>query len=183
LGGPRCLWHQTAPTGCGQHHRCGRGPIAREFEGVFAVPVDRAKTDQREGAKMRGRHCLEWGLRLLTVLLLFGTGEARADAVPPDQYSCDGLGKQAGDACTTADGRPGLCQMSDDCLGKDLAHWDRDASTRPPVTTYACPKCVAVPDDSACSIGSSSPSHRFAPWTLAAAFSLLFLARRHRRQK
>jgi hypothetical protein len=120
---------------------------------------------------------------VLQLLLLFLASSARADSIPPDQYSCDGLGKQAGDTCTTSDGKVGRCQMSDGCVTKDLAHWDRDASSYPPVVTYSCPKCVPSPDDGACGIATSSPAHRFAPWVLAASFSLLFLFGRHRRRR
>lgn len=129
---------------------------------------------------MRKRHAVGLGLCLLSALLLLGAGPVRADSVPPDQYACSG--KQAGDACTTGDGKAGRCQTTDGCVTKDLAHWDRDASTYPPVITYACPQCVPSPDDGGCAIATPSPVHRFGPWVLAASFSLLFLFARRRRR-
>lgn len=149
-------------------------------KGNFLYLMVRANS---KDAKVPRHHWLVLGLGALQVLFLFFAGGARADAIPPDQYACDGLGKQAGDACTTADGMPGRCQVSDGCAKKDLANWDRDASTYPPIVTYSCPKCVPAPDNGACGLAASSPAHRFAPWVIAATFSLLFLLARHRRRR
>ena len=100
---------------------------------------------------------------------------ARADITPPEAESC--VGKAAGDACVY--NGAGACQ-DQTCTGIDYAHWDHDASSQPPSTTYACLKCVA--DDSACSIGKQATARRVAPWLLAGAFSLLFVVARRRRQ-
>lgn len=123
------------------------------------------------------------GLGALSLFLLLGAGNARADSLPPDQYECEGLGKKAGDTCTTVEGKAGRCELLDGCTTKDMANWDRDASTYPPIITYACPKCVPSADDGACAIATPSPARRIAPWVLAASFSLLFLFGRHRRRR
>ena len=130
---------------------------------------------------------------------------ARADLAPPETQPC--LGKAAGDACVY--NGAGTCQ-SQTCSKLDYAHWDRDASSGPPSTIYACLECIAgastatptstatstqtaantntdggtLPsnDDSACSIGKQVTAKRVAPWLLAGVFSLLFVIARRRRQ-
>jgi hypothetical protein len=62
---------------------------------------------------------------------------ARADLVPPEVSAC--AAKQAGAACTN--NGPGVCKDST-CSRLDYSKWDRDASSSPPTTTYACLECV-----------------------------------------
>lgn len=124
---------------------------------------------------------------------------ARADVAPPETSPC--VGKAAGDACVY--GGAGTCQ-NQTCSKSGYYNWDRDASSSPPITSYACVKCIvgtgtttatdtttntnpdggAPPskDDGACSIGKQATAKRVAPWLLAGAFSLLFLFRHRRRQ-
>jgi len=118
---------------------------------------------------------------LLAAFLLSST-PALADVPPPETEPC--VGKAAGSACTY--NGPGTCQ--------------NQICTRPTSGDYACVKCVTgtdtgtatttttdsdpqpAQDDSACSIGTHVTARRVAPWVLAAACSLLFFARRHRRR-
>jgi hypothetical protein len=140
---------------------------------------------------------------LLTSLLFLVTvvisAPLRADIPPADVEPCQG--KAAGDACVY--GTAGTCQEST-CSSP---------SPPPSGTTYACLRCVpgsttgtqtstASPtatgtathtgtgtdtsssgDSSWCSVGKTSMMGRIAPWLMAAAFSLLFLISRRRRQK
>jgi hypothetical protein len=126
-------------------------------------------------------------------------GPARADITPPEVQPCQT--KQAGDACLY--NGAGTCQ-NQTCIKADYAHWDQDASTAPPTTSYACVKCIGgtntetntstgtatnadggpppANDSGTCAIGKQATVKRIAPWFLAGAFSLLFLFARRRRQ-
>ncbi|MBN2574895.1 MAG: hypothetical protein JXP73_10055 [Deltaproteobacteria bacterium] len=130
--------------------------------------------------------------------VLFLGNAARADVPPPETEPC--VGKQVGDACVY--NGSGTCQ-NQTCSKLDYASWDRDASSSPPSTTYACVKCVVgtptetntatatntnadggeppSEEDSGCSIGRRTTAKRVVPWLLAATFSLLFLYGRRRR--
>jgi hypothetical protein len=70
--------------------------------------------------------------------MLFIGPSARADVIPPDVYACNG--KQLGDACSDTS-VSGICQTSS-CTKLDYSQWNRDASSGPPSTTYACVKCA-----------------------------------------
>ena len=121
---------------------------------------------------------------------------SRADVAPPENQPC--VGKAAGAACVYNGN--GTCQTRT-CSKLDYANWDRDASSSPPSTTYACLQCLIgtttgadtatntradggpLPSngDSSCSIGRQGTAKRIAPWLVAGAFSLLFLFGRRRR--
>jgi hypothetical protein len=135
---------------------------------------------------------------ILFATLLAGAS-ARADVAPPETEPC--IGKAVGAACVY--GGPGTCQ-NQTCNKTDYYNWDRDASSSPPITSYACVKCIVgtstttttdtatntnpdggappAKDDGSCSIGKQAIAKRVAPWLLAGAFSLLFLFRRRRQQ-
>lgn len=74
------------------------------------------------------------------VALIGWGGAARADVAPPETSPC--VGKQVGDSCTY--NGAGVCQSST-CSKLDYLNWDRDASSSPPTTTYACVKCLPGP--------------------------------------
>jgi hypothetical protein len=119
---------------------------------------------------------------------------ARADMIPPEADAC--RTKQVGAACSYSGGT-GTCQ-NQTCHHFDYSNWDRDASTSPPSTSYACVECLTATDTNtntnmdggdspskdggSCSIGKQSSATRVAPWLLAAAFSSLFLIGRKRRR-
>jgi hypothetical protein len=74
---------------------------------------------------------------------------ALADAIDPYAYACQG--KDAGDTCTVAMNCGSASNCADEhgsCLGTtcsrlDYQHWDRDASSTPPVDYYPCLVCNA----------------------------------------
>ena len=132
---------------------------------------------------------------ILFAVAFFGA-TARADIPPPEVEPCQG--KTAGTACVY--NGAGTCQ-DQTCDKADLSHWDHDASSSPPTTSYACLKCIGgtdtntststvtntdggppANDSGSCSIGRQATVKRMAPWFLAGAFSLLFLFARRRRQ-
>jgi hypothetical protein len=139
---------------------------------------------------------------VFSAILLFGI-PALADVAPPETEPC--VGKQVGDACIY--NGSGTCQ-NQTCSKLDYSNWDRDASSSPPSTTYACVKCVVgtntdtntntntdtntntntdggtppAKDDGSCSVGRQITAKRIAPWLLASAFSILFLFARRRRR-
>jgi hypothetical protein len=78
-----------------------------------------------------------YAIALLAPFVCFAA-PARADLIPPEVGACQA--KQAGDTCTYTNS--GTCQ-NQTCSKLDYANWDRDASSGPPSTTYACLKCMA----------------------------------------
>jgi hypothetical protein len=98
-------------------------------------------------------HALRFALVVTAIATLGGT--ARADVAPPETSPC--VGKQVGDSCTY--NGAGTCQSST-CSKLDYLNWDRDASASPPVTTYACVKCLpaATATQSATATGTGSPT-------------------------
>jgi hypothetical protein len=62
---------------------------------------------------------------------------ARADVLPPEVGACQS--KQAGEPCTY--NGSGTCQ-NQTCSRLDYSRWDRDASSGPPTTSYACLMCL-----------------------------------------
>jgi hypothetical protein len=127
------------------------------------------------------KHVLN-SIAALVLLLAFGAA-ARADLAPPETAPCQGL--QAGAACTF-DNTAGTCQNqtcvslhgSYDCIecitatgtGTRTATLTKTDGGEPPAT-----------GNGACSIGELAGVRRVAPWLVAGAFSLLFIARRRRR--
>jgi hypothetical protein len=75
------------------------------------------------------RHYFTWLIAVLSI-----AAPARADLIPPDVYQCQG--KVAGARCDTGACRPSRCTKL------DYAHWDRDASSSPPVVEYDCLRCM-----------------------------------------
>jgi hypothetical protein len=110
---------------------------------------------------------------LSLALFSFAAPSALADGLPPETWPC--MEKKAGDACTDqATGQKG------GCVATTCTNAKPDGTS----TSYACVKCVAgapTEDDGGCTVGMPRVARRAAPWLLAGAFSLLFLAKRRRR--
>ncbi len=97
---------------------------------------------------------------------------ARGDALPPEAWPC--MEKKAGDACTDqSTGQKG------GCVATTCTNTKPDGTS----TNYACVTCVPgapTEDNGGCTVGMPKVARRAAPWLLAGAFSLLFLAKRRR---
>jgi hypothetical protein len=135
---------------------------------------------------------------LATAPMLVGA-RAYADVAPPETEPCQA--KSAGTACTYS-GHAGTCQ-DQTCTKLDYYGWNRDASAAPPTTSYDCRMCVtattsntavntatgtttdtstSTDDGGWCAIGKPQTMKRLGPWLLGAAFSLLFVFGKRRKQ-
>lgn len=144
-------------------------------------------------------------LSSFVIAIFLAQTPARADLAPPETEPC--AGKAAGTACNY--NGAGVCR-EETCTKLDYANWNRDASAGPPSTSYACMTCVTGSQSSTstatntttatgsqtgagtgtdtstsgdggwCAVGQTNVAARFAPWIMAAAFSLLFLVKRRR---
>lgn len=166
------------------------GPKARRLllqAGTFLPGA--TKSVPREDCPLPGRKYWFVAASMFAAML---AAPLRADVPPPEEFECRGVA--LGAACSE-----GTCQNGT-CRRTNYAGWNRDASSTPPTTSYACVLCLAAgeadaaidadgsaggkaPDkkDTGCTLGAASAGGNTGLACVAAAAALAIRHRRRRR--